>query len=194
MSGPNLADVWPLSPLQEGLLFHALQDEQGMDIYVGGHVLGLEGPLDAGALRAAGQAMVDRHAALRASFHQMKSGRVVQVVADRVVLPWRVEDVSGAADPEAAAGEVAAAELGRRFDLAVAPLVRMLLVRLGEGRHRLVITNHHILLDGWSLPVLMRELFAVYAAGGDAGGLPAVVPYREYLAWLGRLDREAARE
>ncbi|HEV3295819.1 MAG TPA: amino acid adenylation domain-containing protein, partial [Streptosporangiaceae bacterium] len=192
---PGLADVWPLSPLQEGLLFHAQWGEDGVDVYAGQGALGLEGPLDAGALRAAGQAMVDRHAALRASFHQLAGvQQPVQVIADRVVLPWRAEDVSGAADPEAAAVEIAAAEHERGFDVAVAPLVRMLLVRLGEGRHRLVITNHHILLDGWSLPVLMRELFAVYAAGGDAGGLPAVVPYREYLAWLGRLDREAARE
>jgi nonribosomal peptide synthetase CepB len=194
MTSPGLADVWPLSPLQEGLLFHAQYDDQGMDIYVGGHVLDLEGPLDADALRAAGEAMVARHAALRASFHQLKSGRVAQVVAEHVVLPWRFEDVSGAADPEAAAGELAAAELGRRFDLAVAPLLRLLLIRLGEDRHRLVITNHHILMDGWSLPVLMRELFAVYTAGGDASGLGPVVPYREYLAWLARLDREAERE
>jgi nonribosomal peptide synthetase CepB len=191
-----MEDVWPLSPLQEGLLFHALYDDgQVGEAYIVEHVLGLEGPLGAGALRAAGQAMVDRHAALRASFHQLAGmQQPVQVISERVVLPWRVEDVSGAADPEAAAAELAAAEHERGFDLAAAPLLRLLLVRLGEGRHRLVVTNHHILMDGWSLPVLMRELFAVYTAGGDASGLPMVVPYREYLAWLGRLDRAVARE
>lgn len=162
VSSPDVADVWPLSPLQEGLLFHALFDEEAANVYVGGHVLDLEGPLDAEVLQASGQAMLDRHAALRASFWQLTSGRLAQVVAERVVLPWQVADVSGAGDPDAAATALAAQELGRRFDLAVPPLLRLLLIRMGDDRHRLVITNHHILMDGWSLPVLMRELFSAY--------------------------------
>ncbi|NGO07568.1 non-ribosomal peptide synthetase, partial [Streptomyces sp. HC44] len=67
------------------------------------------------------------------------------------------------------------------------------LLRLGERRYRLLLTGHHILWDGWSVPVLVEELFRLYAAGGEGdAGLPAVTPYREYLAWLGRQDREAA--
>ncbi|NGO15669.1 non-ribosomal peptide synthetase, partial [Streptomyces sp. HC44] len=66
------------------------------------------------------------------------------------------------------------------------------LLRLGERRYRLLLTGHHILWDGWSVPVLVEELFRLYAAGGEDAGLPAVTPYREYLAWLGRQDREAA--
>ncbi|MDN3356471.1 non-ribosomal peptide synthetase [Actinomadura sp. DC4] len=195
MSSPEFADVWPLSPLQEGLLFHSLYDEEAPDVYTGQHVLDLKGPLDPAVLRASGQAMLDRHANLRACFWQLDSGRTAQVIADRVDLPWHTEDVSGLADDaaRAEAARLAATEYGRRFDPAVPPLIRFLLVRLGEEHHRLVITSHHILMDGWSLPVLLRELFTVCRAGGDASGLPPVTPYRDYLAWLGRQDREAAR-
>jgi amino acid adenylation domain-containing protein len=195
MSSPELADVWPLSPLQEGLLFHSLYDEQAPDVYTGQHVLDLKGALNDDVMRASGQAMLDRHANLRACFWQLDSGRMAQVIAKQVELPWRSADVSGATEDEkrAEAGRLAAAEYGRRFDPAVPPLLRFLLIRLGEEHHRLVITSHHILMDGWSLPVFLRELFAVYRAGGDASGLPPVTPYREYLAWLARQDREAAR-
>src|SRR5207245_6748811 len=81
----------------------------------------------------------------------------------------------------------------RRFDPAVAPLVRATLVRLGERGCRLVVTQHHILLDGWSIPIVVRELMTLYARGGDASTLPRVTPYREYLAWVARQDRGAAR-
>ena len=77
---------------------------------------------------------------------------------------------------------------------ATAPLLRFTLIRLAAERHRLVLTNHHLLLDGWSTPVLLEELLdAVRARGGDAGALPPVRPYRDYLAWLAGQDRAAAR-
>ncbi|MDN3356468.1 non-ribosomal peptide synthetase [Actinomadura sp. DC4] len=193
---PGLAEIWPLSPLQEGLLFHAVYDEDAVDVYSGQGVLDLTGPLDAGALRASGQALLDRHANLRAGFHQVAGpAQPVQVIPAGVELPWREADLSGlSADAALAEAErLAAEELGRRFDPAVPPLLRFLLIRFGAEHHRLVMTNHHILMDGWSLPVLMRELSAVYGTGGDHSGLPPAAPYRDYLAWLGRQDREAAR-
>ena len=190
--GP-VADVWPPSPLQEGLLFHALYDAQGPDVYLVQHVLELTGPLDLGVLRAAGQAMLERHPNLKASFREPAGlGAPVQVIPARTELPWRVADVSGTTDVRAAAAEVA--ERDRvRFDLTVAPLLRMTVVVLGPGRHHLVLTCHHILADGWSMPVLTGELLAIYRAGGDAGGLAPVTPYRDYLAWLAEQDTGAAR-
>ncbi|MFC5157079.1 condensation domain-containing protein, partial [Streptomyces amakusaensis] len=95
---PGLVDVLPVSPLQEGLLFHALFDEQGTDVYVEQLDLGLEGPLDPVVLRASWQALLDRHASLRAGFRQLSGvDQPVQVVAREVVLPWREEDISGLA-------------------------------------------------------------------------------------------------
>ena len=188
----GLAEVWPLSPLQEGLLFHALYDERGPDVYVVQHFFDLAGPVDAERLRAAGQALLDRHENLRTGIRTLGSGRVVQVIPARVALPWREADLRGVTEPQAEAVALAGAERAERFDLGVPPLLRFVLVRLGTERWRLIVTGHHLLTDGWSMPVLGRELLALYRAGGDAGALPRVTPYREYLAWLARQDTDAA--
>src|SRR5262249_2792198 len=84
------------------------------------------------------------------------------------------------------------ADRAERFDVTAAPLLRFALVRLAPDRNRLVVTNHHLLMDGWSLPILLRELLALYAHGGDTGSLPPVAAYRSYLAWLSAQDRDAA--
>ena len=188
----GLAEVWPLPPLQEGLLFHALYDSDAPDVYTVQHFFDLAGPVDVARLRVAGQALLERHVNLRAGFTQVNSGQPVQVIPAEVVLPWREIDLSGQPDPQAAARELEAAERERRFDLAVPPLLRFVLARLGTGRWRLVMTGHHLLTDGWSMPVLGRELLALYRDGGDGGALPRVTPYREYLAWLARQDTSAA--
>ena len=196
MARSRIQEVWPLSPLQEGLLFHALYDGQGPDVYTVQHAFGLAGPLDAEVMRAAGQALLDRHASLRASFRQPAGlGKPVQVIVREAKPSWQEADLGalGETDALAEAERLAAAERHRRFDLAVPPLLRFLLIRLSPERHRLVITSHHILIDGWSMPVLARELFAVYAAGGDAACLPPVRPYREFLGWLAAQDTGAAR-
>ncbi|MFF4764683.1 amino acid adenylation domain-containing protein, partial [Streptomyces sp. NPDC001292] len=193
---PGLVDVWPLSPLQEGLLFHARYNEGSRDVYVGQRFLDLAGAVDAGLLRASWQVLLDRHASLRTGFRQpagMQSP--VQVVVEGVELPWREVDLSGLSDAEAGAEAHRLAEEDLApFDLAVPPLMRLLLVKRGADRYRMVLTMHHIVTDGWSLPILFGELSRIYAAGGDASALPPVPPYRDYLAWLARQDEEAASE
>ena len=191
----SVEDVWPLSPLQEGMLYHTALDKDGPDTYTVQTVYGIEGPLDAGRLKASWQALLDRHAALRACFRYVSGAQMVQVIQRDVEIPWRETDLSGLPD-DVAAGEVsrlAADEIAERFRLEAAPLLKLHLIRLGPERHRLVHTLHHALLDGWSMPILHRELAAIYAADGDASGLPAAVSYRDYLAWLGRQDKEVAR-
>ncbi|MBX6768398.1 MAG: non-ribosomal peptide synthetase, partial [Actinomadura rubrobrunea] len=165
----QLEDVWPLSPLQQGLFFHALYDSGRGDVYTAQIAVDLVGPLDTGALRAAAETLLRRHANLRAGFRQRKDGGAVQVVHRRVRLPWEEADLT-ALPPErreAEARTLAEAARLRPFDLARPPLLRFLLIRLAPDRHRLVFTNHHILLDGWSTPVLQTELFALYLARGD---------------------------
>ncbi|OXM68369.1 non-ribosomal peptide synthetase [Amycolatopsis vastitatis] len=191
----GVEDVWPLSPLQEGMLYHTALDHDGQDTYTVQSVYGIDGPLDPVRLRASWQAVVDRHAALRACFRYVSGAQMVQVIARDAEIPWRETDLSGLPD-EIADGEVdrlAADELAERLRIDVAPLMKLHLIRLGPERHRLVHTLHHVLLDGWSAPIIHRELSEIYAAGGDASGLPATVSYRDYLAWLGRQDKEAAR-
>ncbi|MFJ8794694.1 condensation domain-containing protein, partial [Streptomyces sp. NPDC102462] len=194
--GSALAEVWPLSPLQEGLLFHADFDGQGRpDIYTVQSVLSVDGPLDAARLRAAWQTLLDRHPALRASFHRRATGEAVQLIMREATLPWTEADLSDRTEPAADAefDRLVRAERDRRIDPAVAPLLRLLLVRRDARHHRLVLTSHHILLDGWSLPVLLDELGTVYEAKGDPSSLAPVTSYRDYLAWLARQDKEAAR-
>ncbi|MFE0138579.1 condensation domain-containing protein, partial [Streptomyces sp. NPDC059037] len=190
-AAPGLVEVLPVSPLQEGLLFHALFDQQSTDVYVEQLVLDLEGRLDAGVLRSSWQAVLDRHGSLRAGFRQVAGiEQPLQVIVEGVRLPWREEDLTE--QPEQAE-ELVLGERVRGFDVARPPLIRVLLIRLGADRCRMVITLHHILLDGWSLPILLREVWAAYAAGGTGAGLPAVTPHREHLAWLAQQDKDAAR-
>ncbi|GAA2658993.1 hypothetical protein GCM10010400_16250 [Streptomyces aculeolatus] len=193
--GSALAEMWPLSPLQEGLLFHAGFDTGSAGVYTVQFMLDVDGPLDHGRFRAAWAGLLARHPALRASFHRRPSGEAVQLVTHEVALPWQDADLSSLSGPDALAETqaLADAERARRIDLEAPPLLRLLLVRLGEERHRLVVTTHHILLDGWSMPILLRELAAVYEAGGDLSMLKPAPSYGQYLAWLRRQDKGRAQ-
>ena len=190
----EVEDVLPLSPLQEGLLFHALYDRRGPDVYTVQLELELAGPLDAAVLQASMAAVVERHASLRASFWHEGLERPLQVVVPRAGVPWRLLDLSelDEAGRSLRLKEIVEQDRGERFDLAAPPLMRFALIRLGAERHRLLISNHHLLMDGWSAPVLVSELLSAYAAGGSADALPRPTPYREYLAFLARQDRTAA--
>ncbi|MCL2535787.1 MAG: condensation domain-containing protein, partial [Nocardiaceae bacterium] len=186
---PDLVDVWSLSPLQSGLLFHALLADRSVDSYLVQMRLDVRGA-DPGRLRRAGQAMLDRHANLRAAFVPGTDGSPVQVIQDRVTLPWTDVDLSELDEPERveALTRLLAEDRERRFDVTSAPLIRFTLVRTGPDEHQLVLTNHHILLDGWSIPLLLRELLTLYATDGDATGLPRVQPYRDYLTSIAEQD------
>ncbi|CAM5358011.1 amino acid adenylation domain-containing protein [Streptomyces chartreusis] len=189
---PDLAEIWPLTPLQEGLLFHAAYDEQGPDVYEGQWTLELSGRLDVARLRAAWNGVAARHATLRAGFHRLASGRLVQGVVADVAIPWRQVDLSGLGVEEMAArlAETAAQEQTERFDPARPPLLRLVLVRMSDERHRLIVVTHHILFDGWSMSVVLDEVAALY--GGDASALGPAPSFRDHLAWLARQDKEAA--
>ncbi|MDX3308246.1 amino acid adenylation domain-containing protein [Streptomyces sp. ME08-AFT2] len=182
----GLSDVLPLTPLQEGLLFHAVYDRRELDVYAVQLVLDLEGPLDRGALRAAAAGVLARHPNLRAGFRYRKNGQPVQLIPREVPVPWR--EVTEPGDPDALTDR----DRTEPFDVGRPPLIRFTLIATGPGRHRLLVTCHHILLDGWSMPLLLSELFTAYAAGGDASTLPAVTSYKSYLSWLNRQDDRTA--
>ncbi|MCZ1007007.1 condensation domain-containing protein [Streptomyces lydicus] len=188
-------DILPLSPLQSGLLFHSVFDEATPDIYTVQSTFHLAGPLDAGRAREAAEALLRRHASLRVAFRRRKDGEWVQIVAARYKLPWTETDLSHLPGDEAdaEARRAALADREQRFDTGRPPLIRFTLIRLGGESHRLVLTIHHTVLDGWSLPTLLKEYHALYLSGGDARGLPSVAPYRDYLAWLSRQDADASR-
>ncbi|WP_330256991.1 amino acid adenylation domain-containing protein [Nocardia sp. NBC_00565] len=193
-SYPALSDVWPLTPLQEGLLFHALVSEESTDAYLVQLVLELRGRVDPERLRRAGQLLLDRHANLRTAFVTDTAAGPVQVVNEDVEAPWSELDLSGL-DDDARDREwdrLMAADRAIRFDPARAPLLRWMLVTTAPEHYRLVLTNHHLLLDGWSTPLLLKEFLILYATDGDPAILPDIRPYRDFLAWIAGRDPAAS--
>ncbi|RST04194.1 non-ribosomal peptide synthetase [Streptomyces sp. WAC05950] len=191
-SRPAIEDVLPLSPLQEGMLFHSGYDEDSKHLYIAQFTVDLDGTLDAGRLRRAAGELLRRHANLRVVLTHRKNGDPVQVVRRDMEPAWQEHDLgalpAGAAAERAA--ELTEEDWAQGVDSRRPPLLRFTLLRLADDRHRLLVTAHHILLDGWSFGLLFRELFTLYAGGEPE---PAR-PYREYLAHLARCDRPAAEE
>ena len=194
MTGYQLQDVLPLTPLQQGMLFHATYDSDGVDVYTAQFVFDLEGRIDSGAMRTAVHALLRRHANLRVAILSEDFDEPVQAVPDDVAPRWQEMDFTGGAEHDRSTRfqDFLAADRVRRFDLADPPLMRFTLATFGPATHRLVMTTHHILLDGWSMPLVVRELFELYVSGGDDRHLPRVTPYRDYLAWLAERDWAAA--
>ncbi|WP_372341549.1 amino acid adenylation domain-containing protein, partial [Nocardia sp. CC216A] len=193
---PALADVWPLSPLQGGLLFQAMiaQSQQTLDVYTMQAVLDLGGTVDVARLHAAAQGVVDRYPNLRTAFVTDTDGKPVQVVLDRAEAPWREVDLTDLPEDERVSRmrELIEDDRATHFDLTAPPLMRFTLFRTDTQQWHLVITTHHILVDGWSMPLLMQDLLVLYAVRGDTSALPRVTSYRNFLAWLSGRDRDAS--
>ncbi|MEC3981387.1 non-ribosomal peptide synthase/polyketide synthase [Amycolatopsis sp. H20-H5] len=187
------AEILPVTPLQEGFYFHAQFDEQAEDVYTVQEVFDLDGPVDPAALHRSLTGLVARHASLRSAFRQLGDGRVVQLVAAEAELPWREADLRETADQVGAVAAELSADRARRFELDRAPLLRATLIRLGEGRSRLALTFHHIVVDGWSVVVMVREIVARYAPEGVPVTLPEPSSRAEHLRRLASRDADAAR-
>ncbi|WP_285564531.1 non-ribosomal peptide synthetase [Streptomyces sp. RTGN2] len=179
----RVTDVLPATPLQVGLSFHTMvRDGDDTDVYVVQAVTTLAGELDPERMAEAARELLRRHPALRV--HLATAGDdVVQVIPADIALDWRQDDRF----PEAAR-----ADLERPFDPARPPLIRFLLSRVGPAEHKLVITNHHALLDGWSMPLVGRTLLALYAELGGGPAAPSAPPLSEYFRWLADRDGEAS--
>ncbi|MFC7447922.1 amino acid adenylation domain-containing protein [Rhodococcus daqingensis] len=203
----DLVDVLPMTPLQEGIYFHSAFETEHSDPYVVQQIIELTGPVDPQALHVALQTVVDRHAALRTGLRAVSDGRVVQVVSGDARVPMETVDLRGLGADEASSRvrRILADERVRGFDLEQAPLLRYVLVQIDQAseatgdvtaaEHLLLQSIHHIVADGWSVPVMLRELMALYApAGSKPASLPAPEPYRNYLGWLGSRDRDASIE
>jgi amino acid adenylation domain-containing protein/non-ribosomal peptide synthase protein (TIGR01720 family) len=184
----RLAEVWPQAPGQSGIQFQAALAEGSFDVYHMQFVLHLSGHVDPARMRAAGQALLDRYPNLRSVFLAGAGGDPVQVVPEHVGLPWRHVDLTGLGEvqQDAALDEFLAADRADQLDPTRPPLLRLALLTCGPQRARLVITAHHTLFDGWSSPMVIRDLIQLYA--GD-GGLSPVRSYGDYLAWLSAQDR-----
>jgi len=216
LAASSLEDIYPLSPMQSGILFHSLYAPQGA-AYVNQLRLDIEG-LDVARFESAWAAAVARHAILRTGFVQQDE-QLLQWVARTARLPFELREGQAVASSEDAPADsassldqAAAAELARGLDLARPPLMRLLLIRTGAHRHHFIWTHHHVLMDGWSVSQLLGEVLRLYGRGGHPrgghpegghpeGGHPqAGRPhadlasprgrYRDYIGWLQARDAE----
>ena len=186
-----MEDFYPLSPAQEGMLFHSVLDS-GPDMYLSQLAWRLGGPLQADALQAAWQWVADRHAVLRTVFVWEGVKQPVQVVHRKVQTLWRYEDWQG--DEQSKLSAFLSADRAARFDLRRGPLMRLALFRLSAESHILVWTRHHILMDGWSAAVVFEEVLAAYRElrAQRTPLLPEAPRYRDYIRWLHRQDLDRA--
>ncbi|WP_313053322.1 non-ribosomal peptide synthetase [Pseudomonas lopnurensis] len=184
----QIADIYPLSPMQQGMLFHSLYAQGGGD-YINQLRVDIEG-LDAERFREVWQTSLDSHDVLRSGFvWDGDLEQALQVVHKQVELPFSLYDWRGQPQLQGSLDALAEGERRRGFDLTRAPLLRLVLVRTAEDRYHLIYTNHHILMDGWSNSRLLGEVLQRYA-----GQLPEVPAgrYRDYIAWLQRQDSQAS--
>ncbi|SFT84317.1 non-ribosomal peptide synthase domain TIGR01720/amino acid adenylation domain-containing protein [Actinopolyspora lacussalsi subsp. righensis] len=188
----DVRDLFRPAPLAEGLLFHALYDDGDVDVYTVQVCFDLSGPVESELLQRCARQLLRRHPALRGAFRHEDLRRPLQYVLAEVDVPWEEHDFAELPDAAAELRALRQEHRVRRFDLSTPPLLRFALVRTARQRHTLVLTCHHILLDGWSLPVLASELFRLYAADGDESVLPTAPDHRGYQRWLAARDRESA--
>ncbi|WP_327734258.1 amino acid adenylation domain-containing protein [Streptomyces nojiriensis] len=185
LDGPALRDVLALTPLQEGLYFHSVFDDDSAGSYVEQQLLTLDGEVDADRLAAAATRLLTLFPNLAARFTALADGRVVSVLEGGVQAPFTTLDRPGITDEEIREH----AERDRRagFDLASGPLMRYTLIRTGPARSVLVQTVHHIIADGWSVPPMLRALLAEYHAPGTVHPLGG---FTDYVRWLAERDED----
>jgi amino acid adenylation domain-containing protein len=192
----NVEAVYPLSPLQQGLLFHTLS-RPGEPTYFEQIRCAIEGNLDRGAFERAWNWVIARHTVLRSAFAWQRVKEPIQVVGRSVTVPLDWADWRERADPDADWTDLLAQDRARGFDLAKAPLMRLILRQTAENRHLFVWSHHHILLDGWSFGTVLNEVLQCYSdlvATGEPSDAPPVRPFGDYIAHLGGLDAAAHEE
>ena len=187
----DIVDSYPLSPLQQGILFHCLEaEEQG--VYVSQIFCTLDEDIDTAALVRAWQRVFQRHAIFRTSFRWDGNQEPIQEIHRQVEVPFEVEDWRHftSSDQERRSLELLARERRRGIDLSLAPITRLKLIRSAQHQYKLLWTYHHILLDGRSTSVIMEEVFQHYQAFRDGHELELAEPrpYRDYIDWVRKQD------
>jgi amino acid adenylation domain-containing protein len=198
MKRTDVDDMYPLTPMQQGMLFHTLHEPETHQ-YVEQSVWTFKGTLNIEMLERAWQLVVDRHPVLRTAVVWEDVEEPMQVVCKNVRLPFIFKALSQEGSPEkhqAALEDLLRADRERGFDLASAPLMRVTVLVREPGVHQCIWTHHHIILDGWSVPILMGELTQIYTSlvRSEPFVLPPVSPFGEYVAWLSDRDPNAARD
>jgi surfactin family lipopeptide synthetase C len=187
----NIEDLYELSPMQQGMLFHSLAAPES-GVYVEYVSCTVQGKLNIPAFKRAWQQVMERHPVWRTSFYWEGFDKPLQVVNQHVSLPWQQFDwrVLPPVEQQEQLEALLQAERKRGFELSEAPLMRLVLIQMGEDIYEFIWSHHHLLLDGWSLSLVLKEVFAFYEAfcQGQDLQLKRSRPYRDYIAWLQEQD------
>jgi amino acid adenylation domain-containing protein len=187
----NIADIYELSPMQQGLLFHTLfAPDSG--VYFNQLGCTVRGNLNVAAFQKAWQQVVERHPILRTGFYWEELDKPLQVVHRQVEIPWQQHDWRSlsASEQQEQLAAFLQADREQGFELNQAPLMRCILIQFIDDTYQFIWSHHHLLIDGWSLPIILREVFACYDAfdQGQDVYLATPRPYRDYILWLQQQD------
>jgi len=183
----NVESIYPLSPMQEGMLFHSLYTPDS-GIYCSQTLITLEGEINLTVFRQAWEKVVERHSVLRTLFLWEKREKPLQIVRKKVDLPWNYQDWRNLSprEQQQRLDLLLQTERQQGFELKVAPLMRCLMIQLSDQTYKFLCNHHHIILDGWSMPIIYQEVLGFYEAGiqGKSYHLPLPHPYQDYIVWL----------
>lgn len=192
----DIEDIYPLSPVQEGFIFHAQYEIADSGVYVQQVIGDLSGPVNETVFQQAWQFACDRHSSLRASFVCLDLPRSLQRIHFPVTIPFASRDWSACGWEEITAKwqELLLEDRSQGFDLETPPLMRVTLIKLSANSWRFLWTHHHLLLDGWSLPIVFRDVILFYEAkiADRKLELPPAPVYRDFIAWLKNHDTSVA--
>ncbi|WP_107805968.1 non-ribosomal peptide synthetase [Nodularia spumigena] len=193
----SIEDLYELSPMQQGMLFHTLYAPES-EVYFEQLLCILSGELNFPAFQKAWEQVVARHSILRSSFFWEEIEKPLQMVSKQVDLPWEKMDWRHLTSDEQQKNldNFFVSDRHKGFDLNQAPLMRFTIIQLGEKTYQFIWSHHHILFDGWSMQIVLKEVFALYEANqrGEHLRLSPVQPYKEYIEWLQQQDIEKAKQ
>ncbi|MBU3162817.1 amino acid adenylation domain-containing protein, partial [Clostridium estertheticum] len=192
----NIKNIYPLAPMQEGMLYHTLYDNKS-DAYNEELVIKIKGQLDIELLKQSFNRLVERHDILRTAFDYENFNRSMQIVFYKRKADVKYVDISDEKFvKEDYIDKVVKNDKKQGFDLNKDVLIKLTIIKTQEDVYNLILNNHHIIMDGWCLNIIMLELFKIYneLKYGYKANLKEVVPYSEYIEWLNNKDRDAAKE
>lgn len=191
MAKVSIESIYPLAPMQQGMLFHSIANPQSTVYVVSVHVE-LVGELNVAALQRAWQHVIERYPVLRTTFVWKNRDEPLQIVRHHVELPWQEHDWSHLpiAQQQEKLEAFLHADRERGFSLTKPPLMRLNLIRVAPNQHHFVWSLHHVLADGWSVALLLREAFEQYQAilRHERIHLEQPRPYKDYVTWLQQQD------
>jgi amino acid adenylation domain-containing protein/non-ribosomal peptide synthase protein (TIGR01720 family) len=185
----DVEDVFPLSPLQQGLYYHWLSAPSS---YLGQMCYQLKGKLNIEAIEKSYQKLVSRHSVLRTCFSQHVGEELLQLVKKEVPSTFCYKDISS--DQEFSVEDYKKAEREKGFDLENGSQMRLTILNLGNNCYEFIWSHHHILMDGWCVGILIQEFFHLYYGliKNTAPVLNAVYPYSNYVKWLMNVDKDSS--